>query len=267
MFLSVTDRSNNRLANREAGYARVVILLALVGLLALAAWLRWQYALRVQPYPDEFVTLLAVQMILQKGLPILPSGLFYEHGLLFSYAGAVASALAGFGRETVRAASVACGVLGVWLVWRAGRRWFAPGVGLLAAAALAVVPSAVLWGGRARMYTLLQVWVLLAVTLALAGLADGRRLWRPKGPGTRWLALLCFLGAGLTHLVSLALVPPLLAGMAVFGWMEARRSGRKAWFLRDRSIWLEAAGWVAVVLIALLVKRLGQPSTAHSQPT
>ena len=79
---------------------------ALGGVLILAAWLRWQYILHVQPYPDEFVTLLAVKMILQKGLPLLPSGLFYDHGLLFSYAGGLASALFGFSREVVRATSL-----------------------------------------------------------------------------------------------------------------------------------------------------------------
>ena len=250
------------------GYARAVCLaicrsacsrlgdkgVAVVALLCLAGWLRWQVVTRVQPYPDEFVTLLAVKMILQKGLPILPSGLFYEHGFLFSCAGAAASALVGFSREAVRGAGLLFGLLTVGLAWRVGRRWFSPGVGLIAAAALSVAPSAVVWGGRARMYTLLQVWVLLAVTLGLAGAIEGRRL-------RRWLALLCFLGAALTHFVSVALAPPLLAGMLLVGWLQARRAGRRPWFARDRSVWLEATGWAVVVLVALLVKRLGQPQS------
>jgi hypothetical protein len=226
-----------------------------------AAWWRWQYIVRVQPYPDEFVTLLAVKMILEHGLPVLPSGLFYEHGLLFSYAAAAAGALAGFSREPVRAVSLLAGLVVVWLTWRTGRKWFAPTVGLMAAAIVAVAPSAVLWGGRARMYTLLQVWVLLAVALALAGAFDGRRLWRG-------LALGCLLAAGLTHFVSLALVPPLVAAMLLVGWLAASRGSRPWWQRKasaqasfDRRLWLEVMGLTAVVLITMVVKRLGQPKS------
>ncbi len=230
---------------------RPLFLIAMAGVLCLAAWLRWSYITQVQPFPDEFVTLLAVQMILQKGLPLLPSGLFYEHGLLFSYAGAAAGGLFGFSREVVRATSLCFGLLTIWLTWRMGRRWFSPGVGLLAATALAVAPSAILWGGRARMYTFLQVWVLLTVYLALKGATDGRPRWR-------WLALGCYLGATLTQFVSITLLPPLILGMILVGWLQARRTGNKPWFAARR-VWLEAGGWIAVVVIALLVKRLGQP--------
>lgn len=225
--------------------------LILAGILALAAWLRWRYLAIVQPYPDEFVTLLAVKMILQKGLPVLPSGLFYEHGLLFSYAGAAASALFGFSREAVRAVSLIFGVLAVLLTYYIGQRWFSPWTGLLAATLLAVAPAGVVWGGRARMYTLLQVWVLLALFLAYTGAVTGRAAWRR-------LALLCLLGAALTQFVAAALIPPLVLGALLIGWMEARRRGAQPWF-RSRRVWLEAGGLMVVTLLAFLVKRAGQP--------
>ncbi len=60
-------------------------------MLTLGLWLRWQFIHTVNLYPDEFVTLLAVKMINQSGWPVMPSGLFYEHGLLFSYLGSLAS--------------------------------------------------------------------------------------------------------------------------------------------------------------------------------
>ena len=158
--MSMTQSAIGRPPGSTFSGRRPLFLIAMAGVLCLAAWLRWSYITHVQSFPDEFVTLLAVQMTLQKGLPLLPSGLFYEHGLLFSYAGAAASGLFGFSREVVRATSLCFGLLTIGLTWRMGRRWFSPGVGLLAATALAVAPSAILWGGRARMYTLLQVWVL-----------------------------------------------------------------------------------------------------------
>jgi hypothetical protein len=249
--------------------------LLLGGVLLLAAWLRWRYITHVQPNPDEFVTLLAVKMILQKGVPVLPSGLFYEHGLLFSYAGAAASAVLGFSREAVRATSLLFGLLTIWLTWYVGRRWFSPGAGLLAATLLAVAPAAVMWGGRARMYTMLQWWVLLTLYFAFNGALLHRSRWR-------WLALVCYLGATLTQFVSITLIPPLVLGMVAVAWLgrpnppipfsplqgQAKREEGDAPprvgegplpLFRSRDIWLEVGGLVVVVLIAFLVKRAGQP--------
>ncbi len=217
----------------------------------LAAWLRWQFIVRVQPYPDEFVTLLAVKMILEKGVPVLPSGLFYEHGLLFSYAGAAASVLLGFSREVVRATSLVFSLLVILLTWHVGRRWFSQAAGLMTATLLAVAPSAVLWGGRARMYALLQLWVLLTLYFACAGAIMNRPAWRR-------IALVCYLGATLSQFVAIALIPPLVLGTLVTGWVAARQRGEKPWF-RSRQVWLEVGGVAAVALIAFIVKRAGQP--------
>ena len=74
----------------------MLIYLTFLAVLLLAAGLRSRFIATVQLYPDEFVTLLAVKMIGQKGVPVMPSGLFYEHGLLFSYAGSIAAALGPF---------------------------------------------------------------------------------------------------------------------------------------------------------------------------
>ncbi len=233
--------------------------LILGGVLLLAAWLRWRYIVNVQPNPDEFVTMLAVKMILQKGVPVLPSSLFYEHGLLFSYAAAATSALFGFGREVIRGTSLLFGLLTVLLTWHVGRRWFSSGAGLLAATLLAVAPTAVLWGGRARMYTLLQGWVLLTLYLAFTGALAHRSPGSPIGAsGLRRLALICYLGATLTQFVAITLAPPLILATVAVGWLEARRRGNRPWF-RSRRVWLEAGGLVVVVLIAFLVKRMGQP--------
>ena len=226
-------------------------LLILAGLLLLAAWLRWQYIVEVQPYPDEFVTLLAVKMILDKGVPVLPSGLFYEHGLLFSYAGAAASALLGFSRETVRATSLVFGLLTVLLTWHVGRRWYSPPTGPLAATLLAVAPAAVLWGGRARMYALLQFLVLLTLYLSFTGVLDDRPSWRR-------VALVCFLGATLTQFVAITLIPPLILASVLLGWLGARRRGERPWFWSYR-VAPEIVGLLVVALVAFLVKRAGQP--------
>jgi hypothetical protein len=225
------------------------IYVTLALLLALGIWLRRQFIVTVQLYPDEFVTLLAVQLIGQKGLPIMPSGLFYEHGLLFSYLGSLAT-LFGDPRLTVRYASLVCGLLTVLLTFWVGRRWFSPGVGLLAAAGLALAPTAIEWSGRARMYALLQLLLLLALWLAFAGVTR-RKAW------LRWLALVAYLCATLAHFGAVALAPPLLLALLLLRRLQADGSRRRAIFYRGW--WLEALAFIAMLGGAFLVKRAGQP--------
>ncbi len=224
--------------------------------LVLGLWLRWQFIHTVKLYPDEFVTLLAVKMINQSGWPVMPSGLFYEHGLLFSYLGSVASRLGAL-QLTVRYVSLVCGSLTLILTFWLGRRWFSPLVGLIAMFGLAVAPTAIHWSGRARMYALLQLLVLLTVFLLYEGVG-------PPGPQKaylRWLALLAYLGATLTHFVAVTLAPPLVLAVVGVVWLQARSTdqSKTRWFYWLRKFWLELLALGGVIVIAFLVKRSGQP--------
>jgi len=237
-----------------------LILIFLVLLLALGLWLRWRFIQTVHLYPDEFVTLLAVRMIGEKGWPIMPSGLFYDHGLLFSYIGSVAS-IFGPMRLTVRYASLLFGGLTLVLIFRVGRRWFSPAVGLMATAALAIAPTAIHWGGRARMYALLQLLVLVTLWLAYEGITQNRAY-------LRWLALFAYLGATLTHFAAVTLAPPLVLAALVL-WLESRAGEQGSRGVEERSAvlrwikwrreWLELIALAGVLIIAFLVKRAGQP--------
>ncbi len=215
-------------------------------LLLVGGWLRWQFLRTAQLYPDEFVTLLASQMIAQKGIPQMPSGLFYEHGLLFSYLASLAT-LFGPARLAARVVSLGFGLLTLALTFWVGRRWFSPAVGLLAAAGLAFAPAAIEWSGRARMYALLQFLVLLAVWLAFKGVT--RRRWR-------WLALLVYLGAVLAHFGAVAVAPPLALAVAV---QVARQAPPQQRWRQLLACWPEAVTFGVILLIAFLVKRAGQP--------
>ncbi len=232
----------------------------LSGILLVALVLRLAYAWRSHPFFDEYVTVLAVQAILQSGLPVLPSGLFYEHGLLFSYLDVPWVSLANWLGQAAstevlflmaRWPSVLVSVAAVWLVYRAGKRWFGARVGLVAAALLALAPQAVVWGGRARMYGLAQ---LLAMGLALLV------YWGSYGAGNRrlrWLALLILMALLLTHFGALVLVPPLLVAAVLVGWLT-RPADVRPWFLRF-SVLAEVFVLGVVLVLAVLVKRLGQP--------
>jgi hypothetical protein len=228
--------------------------------------LRLAYLLHSHPFIDEFTTILAARAVLQSGLPVLPSGLFYEHGLLFTYLDAPFVALAG--EEVLfavaRLPSLLIGTLNVPLMYAVGRRWVSPRAGLLAAALLAFSPEGMVWGGRARMYALAQLLVLylafLVYETSRSRADSGGRPGRLLAP--RWLALPVLLAVLLTQLGALILVPPLLAGALAVGWLE-RPAGARPWFLRRAGL-VQGAGLAGVVGLSLLIKRLGRPMGAYA---
>jgi 4-amino-4-deoxy-L-arabinose transferase-like glycosyltransferase len=222
-------------------------------LAAAAFGLRLAYLLHSHPFFDEFTTVLAAQAILQRGLPLLPSGLFYEHGLLFTYLDAPLVGLADSGGLFIaaRLPSLILGTAAVPLLYWLGRRWFSPRAGLVAATLLAFSPEGMVWGGRARMYAMLQLLVILLVFFAYQGCSgEGRARWR-------WLALFTLLAALLTQFGALIVVPPLIVAVAVIGWLT-RPGGGRPWFLR-RAALAEGAALALAVGLGILVKRLGQP--------
>jgi hypothetical protein len=253
---------NKQIANRIFFY------LVLAALLVLGIWLRWRFIHTVHLYPDEFVTLLAIKMIAETGWPVMPSGLFYEHGLLFSYFGSLAwQADASY--LAVRYTSLLFGGLALLLTFWVGQRWFSPWVGLIATAGLVIAPMAVHWSGRARMYALLQLLVLLTLWLAYEGLSQNKARLRQT-------ALLAYLGALLAHFVAVTLAPALVLAAGLFGWLglgAKTPGGTEAWeqeggekksrhflsLLSRGQWWLELLALIAVLVVAFLVKRAGQP--------
>lgn len=231
--------------------------------------LRLHYLTTTHPFFDEYTTVLAAREILRRGWPVLPSGLFYEHGLLATYVIAPFTALfintpsarwqaAQWGLMPARWPSLLLGTATIPLIFAVGRRTLparhSTGPAVLAAGLFALSPEGMVWGGRARMYALATLLVLLVVYWAYRGI-------RPNAPARhRHWALLALAAALLTQFGVLMLVPPLLVAMAGVGWLVAAsaRPARKPWFLR-RAALLEGLALAAVVGLAIWVKRLGRP--------
>ncbi|MCE7981007.1 MAG: hypothetical protein DYG89_07425 [Caldilinea sp. CFX5] len=223
---------------------------ALLGLIIVVAfWLRWQYAQTISLYVDEFTTLWAAQRVQTVGLPIMPSGVLYTRGLLATYVEAAFLALFGFSYLIGRLPGILFGVATVAALWLAGRRIWREEVGLLAALGLALLPEAILWGGRARFYTQLQFFTLLTVWAAFTAIADPAV--NPKQQARRqWLFALCFILALFSHEETVLLYPSLLLGML---WWRGWR------FFLQRSVVLTQALCLVAMVARYAIEILGQP--------
>jgi 4-amino-4-deoxy-L-arabinose transferase-like glycosyltransferase len=215
---------------------------ALVALLGLALALRWRYIREISLFVDEFVTAWAARNILAHGLPIFPSGDFYPHGLIFTYLEAPFVA-GGFDETLARLPGLIVSLAGLPVAFWVGRRLLSDTAGLVAAAAMAVDPECITWGGRARMYGLLQLLALLVIYFFYRGLAEDQ-------PRYRWAAMGLLVVAIFTHAEAAFLLPVLaLAALVAWPW---RRLFRWSVIL---PFGLGAAGAGAFYLIA----KFGQP--------
>ena len=229
---------------------RAFIIIPLGALLIAAFALRLLYLNRISLYVDEFITIWAAKLILRHGLPLTPAGVLYLRGFLFSYLDALFIGLLGFSEGIARLPSLLLGVLTVASIYLAGKRLFSPTVGLIAAALLTLAPDAIIWGGRARMYSLLQLLVLWTAILLYEGitLSDRRRPWA--------LFLLSYLGALWAHVPAMLFYPAFLPAMA---WGRGWR-----WLLgkRGSTVGLLAA---AAVLSRYILDRVGGGQLAPVQ--
>ncbi|HNS50252.1 MAG TPA: glycosyltransferase family 39 protein [Anaerolineae bacterium] len=188
---------------RPVPWKRVLAGAVLTALVAAAVALRWLYVERISLFFDEYITIYAAKTILQRGVPLFPSGNFYTHGILFNYLLAPVLGAFGLNEAILRLPSLLLSVGTVVLVFFAGRRLFSTTAGLVAAAAAALDPEAIAWGARARMYTLLQLLVLLATWVFYrAAIEDDR-------PRLRWLAIGLVVAAMLAQVEAALLLPAL----------------------------------------------------------
>ncbi len=187
-------------------------------LMGLALALRWRYIQEIGLSVDEFTTIWAARQIWLRGLPLFPSGNLYPHGFVFTYLEAPA-VLGAFHETVARIPGLFVSLIGLPVAYQVGRRLFDERVGLVVAAALAVDPDCILWGGRARMYGLLQLLTLLVVYVYYRGLADDR-------PRDRYLAMALLVAAIFTHLEAALLLPAL--GLTTLLFWPPRRLWRRS---------------------------------------
>ncbi len=232
---------------------------AVIGVLSLAFWLRWQYVATISLYVDEFTTLWAARRTLEIGAPIMPSGVLYTRGLLATLITALFVGVGGLTYTVGRLPSVLFGLATIGALLGIGRREWNGRVGWLAALGLALLPEAIVWSSRARFYAQLQFFALLAIWAAFVAVRfdppeDGRDSEQEpdRAPPWRWhlLFALFFVLALFSQAQMVLLYPPLLLGILLWrGWR----------YLLYPQVW----GTQLIILLAMAVRFLieivGQP--------
>lgn len=237
---NLVDGSRHKSNLTELGLLIVILLLGFS--------LRLRFASQVALFVDEYTSILAMDSVAHRGLPILPSGLMYSpKGLLHSFAGGAVVWAFGSSSFLIRFMSVLAGVITICCAYRIGRDWFSSAVGLMTATALTCLPSAIEWGVRIRPYALLQMLCLIGGSFVINGYVGDRR-HRAGITG-----LLVLVTAVLAHPLGLIMVGGLLVAI-----MVARLASPSDEIRRYRSTaWAAAAGILLVAAVIMLNSREG----------
>ncbi len=215
-------------------YLYAALLIILLGF----AW-RVDFLLNSHPYIDEYFTIVAARAVQEQGYPLIPSGLFYSHGFLYTYIVAflgglisVAGASDILQAEMVyRLPNLLISVGAMAMLYGVTRRWFGWQAGLVAVALMAIYPHGIVWGARVRMYT------LVFLVVPFLAYAFYRVAANPTNKGWYALALLTFSAGVLAHNWVVLLVPLLLIGVIVVGWWSNRTTIRRwQWWLPGLTI-------------------------------
>ncbi len=222
-------------------------------LLLIGFWLRLSFLLGSVYHSDEFISMLAANMVAEHGLPILPSGLFYDHGLLFSFLSGALIAVADFREEVARWPVLLGSVFTIPAYYVVGRRLFGSrATGLIAATLATFDDPSIIWGARARMYAPAHLFVLLSVACLLMG-----TLKRPSRR-SRQLFLLFLMAALFSHTVTFIILPPLAVLLLTF-----TLAYRREW-LRHPRLWQEAVVSLMILAVVLAVVAVGQTGSTVS---
>jgi len=149
----------------------------LLVILSVGTWVRFWGLGNVGLHGDEETMAMAVMGIVREGAPILPSGMFYPRGLTEIYLMVASVHLFGESEWAFRFPSALCGVLTIWLAWLAGRRFLRPYWNLAFAAAIALLPSMIVYSQTARMYIFLLAAVAACMVCVFAWERSGRIGW------------------------------------------------------------------------------------------
>ena len=162
---------------------------------------------------DEAISSIAAMAFLEKGTPILQSGLLYDRGILNTFLIASSFKIFGVNEFAARLPSVLFGTLTIVLVYIIGSKWGNQRVGIIAAFLVAFSVWEIAWSRQARMYQQLQFFYILSLYL-FYGFIQNKNL--------KNVVLLFFsvLGAIMSHVFGYALIVVFLSYLVVSALKE-----------------------------------------------
>jgi Dolichyl-phosphate-mannose-protein mannosyltransferase len=143
-------------------------------IVAAGALLRFWGLGAVGLHGDEKTMALPVMNLVEHGLPLMPSGMFYPRALGQLYLMAASVLVFGQSEWALRFPSAVCGVLLIVLTWKAGQRFLTPRWNLALTAAVAFLPSFIEDAQTARMYVFLVTCVAGYMVLLFEWERSGR---------------------------------------------------------------------------------------------
>ncbi len=166
---------------------------------------------------DESISSIAALAFLEKGIPVLPSGLFYGRGLLNTFLIASSFAIFGINEFAARLPSVLFGVLTILIVYFIASRFGNKRIGIIAALLITFSVWEIAWSRQARMYQQLQFFYILSLYLFY-------EFTRTKS--LKMLVLLVFsaLGTVISHEFGYALIPVFLIYLTVLALKERSKN-------------------------------------------
>jgi 4-amino-4-deoxy-L-arabinose transferase-like glycosyltransferase len=168
LFVPTPSRSS---VDRVGGLRTTWILVAIV---LAGAFVRFWGLGSVGLHGDEKTMALPVMSLVNQGVPLMPSGMFYPRAVGQLYL--MAASVMAFGQSewAMRLPSALCGVLLIALTWSIGKRFLTPIWNLALTAAVAFLPNFIDDAQTARMYVFLVTCVAGYMALVFAWERTGR---------------------------------------------------------------------------------------------
>lgn len=182
--------------------------LALGGLVMVGLWLRLWRLGALALVGDEAIQALAVENILEHGIPLMDSGLIYPRALLYMYMQAALAYVFGLEPFWLRLPSALWGAAAIVPAYLLGKRLFDRPTALLVAAIMALSSWELELSRYARFYTIFQFFFLVSVLCFYRGFMEDET--RYKG----WFlvsAFVAFWTHGLSMMLGTLFGIPLLA--------------------------------------------------------